>query len=139
VPVRGFLVLVLAAAVLAPGAAARPAATPTCGSYSVGPGSHTAGSTEGAKCLLQQFNRCKSASYRLSVFGLDTIAGDNFTVANADGHCFVSVQTSFRVVPQQAKPGATLFCAKLAANGADVLAVNCTGGKTKTISLTGHT
>jgi hypothetical protein len=132
------VVLALAAAAFSPAALARPASTPSCGSYSVGPGSHTAGNAKGARCLLQQFTRCKSASYRLSLFGLDTIAVDDFTVANADGHCFVSVETSTRIVPQQARPGPTLFCAKLAAKGADVVAVNCSGGTAKTLSLTGR-
>ena len=135
---RVFLCLVLAAAVVTPVAAARPGSAPTCGSYSVGPGTHTAGNAKGARCLLQQFARCKPASYRLSRFGVDTVAVDDFTVANADGHCFVSVQTSTRVVPQQAKPGPTLFCAKLAARVGDVVAVNCTGGTAKTLSLTGR-
>jgi hypothetical protein len=129
---------VAAAAVLSAGAGAA-SPTPTCGSYSVGPGSHTAGSVKSAQCLLHQFARCHSATYRLSQFGVDTIAVDDFSVSNADGHCFVSVQTSFRVVPQAPKPGATAFCASLKAKGSDVIAVNCIGGSLpKTISLTGR-
>jgi hypothetical protein len=128
-----------AAAVLAAGASAAAAPAPTCGAYSVGPGSHTAGTVKSAQCLLHQFVRCHSATYRLSQFGVDTIAVDDFSVSNADGHCFVSVQASFRVVPRAAKPGATAFCAKLEAKGSDVVAVNCTGGNLpKTISLTGR-
>jgi hypothetical protein len=138
-PRRAFAAAAVLAALLAAGSAsAGRAAAPTCGSYSVGPGAHTAGSVKNARCLLNQFTRCRSATYRLSTFGVDTIAVDDFSVSNADGHCFVSVQTSFRVVPQQAKPGATAFCASLKARGADVVAVNCTGGTLpKTISLTG--
>jgi hypothetical protein len=113
---------------------------PTCGSYGVGPGTHTSGSTNGARCLLREFDRCHAASYWLSRFGVDTIAVDDFTVANADGHCFISVETSLRVVPQQAKPQGTSFCASLKAEGTDVVAVDCTGGNLpKTVSLTGRT
>lgn len=126
----------VATALLAAGAHA--ATAPTCGSYSVGPGAHRAGSAKGATCLLTQFKRCRAATYRLSVFGVDTVATDDFTVANADGHCFVSVQLTNRVVPQHARPLGTALCSALVARGADVVAVNCSGGPAKTISLTGR-
>ena len=131
------VVLVAVLAAVAAGSA-HAATRPTCGSYSVGPGTHRAGSAHGATCLLTQFKRCRSASYTLSVFGVDTIATDAFSVANADGHCFVSVQMTNRVVPQQPRPLGTALCSALVAKGTDVVAVNCTGAPAKTISLTGR-
>jgi hypothetical protein len=105
---RSFLVVVvLAAAVFAAGSEGAVAATPTCKS---------------AQCLLTQFKRCHAATYRSTAEGADM-----FTVANADGHCFVSVQPAH---------GVSGFCASLVARGPAVVAVNCTGGSLpKTITV----
>jgi hypothetical protein len=105
---RSFLVVVvLAAAVLAAGTAGAVAATPTCKS---------------AQCLLTQFKRCHAATYRSTAKGADT-----FTVADADGHCFVSVQPAH---------GVSGFCASLATRGSAVVALNCTGGSLpKTVAV----
>jgi ammonia channel protein AmtB len=110
--VRGVLACgLVAAAIVASSAHAAGAATPAC---------------KTPQCLLTQFKRCHAATYTLSKRGSVV----TFSVANADGHCFVSAQP---------KGGGASFCAGLKAKGTDVVAVNCTGGTLpKTISLTGR-
>ena len=99
---------VVAAAAFAAGVHVSSAAAPAC---------------KTPKCLLTQFKRCHSASYAVSKKGVLM----TFSVANADGHCFVSVQPAH---------GVSGFCAKLQARGSSVVAVNCTGGSLpKTIKL----
>ena len=107
------LIPVLAAATaLAAGAGA---ATPThCQAKSIGPGSLQRGGTSGAACLLAAFReRCRSADYTLSQFGVDTVHSLTFRTERRSTGCAVLVTESFRVVPQQPRVTARYLCRRL--------------------------
>jgi hypothetical protein len=126
------------AAVAAVTGSARATVTPSCGALSIGPGAVTHGSTRAAACLLHAFQQhCRPASYRLSTFGVDTIAVDDFRVAATAGRCRITVATSFRVVPNRVRPGAVGVCASLVSRGVDIVATGCkVDGLPAVISLT---
>ncbi len=140
-PVAPVAVVLLAALALAAcgGTAAAGAAT-NCGSLSAGPGALTRGDRGGPACLLRAYrNHCAAATYRLSTFGVDTIATDDFRLVSQAGGCRVDVAISFRVVPQPQRPPLHGVCTSLAARGNDVVASGCTGGNLPpAISLTGR-
>ena len=76
--------------------------------------------------------------YELSIFGVDTIARDEFRLVMLDGACRVKVTASFTVVPQRPRPQGSGECRWVAMRGSDVIAGGCTGsGLPSTISLTG--
>jgi hypothetical protein len=82
---------------------------------------------------------CLDAAYRLSRFGVDTVAVEDFHVARRSGRCAVAVTGTFRVVPQPPHSTAGGFCRSLRRRGTDVVAGGCTGtGLPTTISLTGR-
>jgi hypothetical protein len=109
----------------------------SCGTYSIGPGALRRGSPAGATCLLRAYTGCRPATFRLSSFGVDTIAKDVFRVVRVGGSaCHVAVDASFEVVPQQPHLlHATCMRVKRTTN--DIVASGCTGSLPATISLTG--
>jgi hypothetical protein len=90
-------------------------------------------------CLLHAYQQhCRPAAYELSIFGIDTVARDDFHLVNQNGGCRVQVTTSFTVVPQKPRPQSHGQCSNLAKRGTDVIADGCTGtGLPRSISLTG--
>ncbi len=125
---------VLCAAAIAAGAGA---ATRQCETRSIGPGQALRGGTKGAACLLAAYRqKCRSAEYLLSSFGVDTAATEDFRTERKTGRCVVVVLTSFRVIPQQPKVFPTRTCARLRKVGSDVVADRCTAGTPAAISLT---
>jgi hypothetical protein len=126
-----------AAALLAAFAAATRGNAVGCGPRSVGPGSLRRGGTAGAACLLRAFQQgCKTADYKLSLFGVDTVNTEDFRVALRRGRCGVDVTVSFRVVPQQPHITGTRHCALVRRSGGDIVADRCKGGPPSTVSLT---
>lgn len=114
------------------------AATRSCGTLAVGPGALRHGTSGGPACLLQAYRSCRTATFTLSTFGVDTIATDVFRVARAAGGCRVEVDATFKVVPQRghARSG---VCRAVRRAGGDIVAVGCSGGLPgTTISLTGR-
>jgi hypothetical protein len=114
------------------------AAGTACGSYSIGPGAVVHGNARGARCLLSAYrDHCRPARYRLSIFGVDTIATRDFSVVTRDARCEVAVASSFRVVPQPAHSTGRSFCRTLRPVGTSILAQGCKGGGLpSTVSLT---
>jgi hypothetical protein len=136
---RAALLSPLAAAALAALApVGHAASSPSCGVAHAGPGAGRGSSGRGALCLLRAFEGgCASASYRLSVFGVDTIAIDSFSLRSRGGHCEVVVAASFEVVPQRRRLVSGV-CATLQRRARDVVAGGCVGTTLPgTISLTG--
>ncbi|SRR5581483_4959969 len=130
------LVLCCLVVLLALAAATAQAATRDCGTLSVRSGSVYQGARNGPTCFLAAFERCRAATFTLSVFGLDTVATDVFRVV-ARGACRVEVAGTFHVVPQ--KPHSlSAVCRAVRRSGADVVAVGCTGSLQGPISLTGR-
>jgi hypothetical protein len=133
--------VVAAAAVAAALAAGSPAqgATPSCGTRSVGPGTLVRGTGAGAPCLLAAYQHgCRAASYRLSMFGVDTSAVSDFRTAKHGGGCVVAVTSTTRVFPRPPNAPKTGTCASLKKSGTDVVAVRCRGGGlAPSLSLTG--
>lgn len=110
-----------------------------CESLAVGPGALVHGSKAGASCLLRAFQQCRPASYRLSRFGIDTIAVDQFSVVSYQGLCRISVTMTFRVVPQRPHAIGHGSCRTLARRASDIVASRCTGpGLPTSLSLTGR-
>ena len=110
-----------------------------CTSLSLGPGSVTGQhSRPGARCLLTAYrHHCQTAHYRLSIFGIDTIATRDFAVLHRSGRCQVAVTISFRVVPQQPHITGSGYCRSLDSQGTDVIARACDGkGLPAAVSLT---
>lgn len=116
------------------------AALSSCGSASIGPGAivHPS-STGGARCLLAAYrDHCRPATYKLSLFGVDTVATRAFRLVSSSGACVVDVTTSFRVVPQPAHVTGQGVCKQLRAIGVNVIAEGCTGrALPPRVSLTG--
>jgi hypothetical protein len=81
---------------------------------------------------------CRAAVYELSIFGIDTIARDEFRLVTDGGICRIKVATSFTVVPQKPRRGGSGECSSLSARGSDVVASACVGsGLPRSFSLTG--
>jgi hypothetical protein len=138
---RRFVLVAATAGVLAAAATASKtgAGELRCASLSLGPGSLTRQSGhQGARCLLTAYqHHCQTAHYRLSIFGIDTIATRDFTVLNRSGRCQVGVTTSFRVVPQQPHTSGHGYCRTLDPQGTDIIARSCHGkGLPPALSLT---
>jgi len=111
---------------LAEGEGAR---APTCGSLSLGPGALTGHAGGGATCLLRAFQQhCRRAVYRLSVFGVDTVAVSTFATVGRAGHCEVALARTFRVVPQPPRPQGRGYCRTLRREGTAIVAEGCSGG-----------
>jgi hypothetical protein len=130
------LPVLAAAAVLASGAGAQ--APIHCQAKSIGPGSLQRGGIAGAACLLAAFDHgCRSASYTLSQFGVDTVHSLKFdTLRLPGGTCGVAVLETFRVVPQPPRLGDSHTCGRLRKTAAgDIVADRCKPDSA-TISLT---
>src|SRR6476646_6311088 len=115
------------------------AAVTNCGTASIGPGAVGYKSTGGgARCLLAAYlDHCRQARFRLSLFGIDTVATRDFRLVMSSGRCAVAVTLSFRVVPQPAHVTGQGTCARLRAIGRSVVAESCKGhGVPATFSLT---
>ena len=115
------------------------AAVTNCGTASIGPGAvgyKTNGS--GARCLLAAYvDHCRQARFRVSLFGVDTVATRDFRLVMSSGRCAVAVTLSYRVVPQPAHVTGQGTCTRLRAIGRSVVAESCKGhGVPATISLT---
>ncbi len=110
----------------------------SCGFQSAGPGALRHGSGSGPECLLRAYDaHCRAASFRLSVFGVDTIATDTFTLAPESAGCRVLVRSVFKVVPNHSTL-ATGTCTRLLRVGSDIVAGGCRGqGLAAEISLDG--
>ena len=108
------------------------AAAIQCQARSVGPGSLRRGGTAGAACMLTAYeDKCRSAAYSLSSFGVDTVRTETFRML----HCTVYITTTFRVVPQQPHVLSRVVCTRIRKTSAgDVVADRCT--PKQTISLT---
>jgi len=119
-------------------AAAAHSSVAQCGSQSIGPGSIERHDGGGARCFLAAYkDHCRSASYELGMFGIDTIATRHFTLERSAGRCLVAVQTTFRVVPQPPHVTGHGTCRALRTVGSAVVATGCRGqGLAPTISLT---
>jgi len=106
-----------------------------CPPASIGPGSLHRGGTAGAACFLAAFqDGCRPADYTLSSFGVDTVHSLVFRVDRQNARCTVAVRESFRVVPQQPRPGTSHNCLRIRRAGSDIVADRCT--PPGTISLT---
>jgi hypothetical protein len=129
------LTLAGSAALAAAGVGARAAG---CGSLTLGPGSLTHHSGSGASCLLRAYQQhCLPASYRLSLFGVDTVAVRTFRTLRHGGSCEIAVTSSFRVIPQPPHPAIRGYCKTLRREGHNVVAQGCSGGGLPTrVSLT---
>ncbi len=79
---------------------------------------------------------CRPIAYRLSVFGLDTIASTLFTLARLHGRCRVVVVSSFEVVPRL-KTIRRGTCAALSARPPGVFATGCSAVLGRQVSLSG--
>jgi hypothetical protein len=140
---RSFLltsfVLAAAAGALAVTAGASTPSILNCGSLTEGPTALAPRSGGGAACLLHAYRQqCRPAVYKLSAFGIDTIARDDFRLVTSSGRCRVRVTTSFTVVPQKPHPQGSGECSTLATRGTDVVASGCVGtGLPSSFSLTG--
>jgi hypothetical protein len=108
------------------------AAAIQCQPRSVGPGSLRRGGDAGAACMLAAYDdRCRSAGYSLSSFGVDTARTETFRMV----HCTIFVTETFRVVPQQPHVLRRIVCTRIRKTPAgDVVADRCT--PRGTISLT---
>jgi hypothetical protein len=124
---------------LAMGTGAAMSSVLDCGSLSAGTTVLSPGKGGGAACLLRAYQQhCRPAVYELSMFGVDTIARENFRLVRERGGCRIKVATSFTVVPQKPRPGARGECSTLRARGTDVVAGGCVGsGLPRSFSLTG--
>jgi hypothetical protein len=115
----------------------------SCGAYSVGPGAQRHGSTSGAACVLRAYRSCRPAMYVLSAFGVlpalgaDTESTTVFHIVRIGTACRLSVDATFRIVPQtpQRFHGTCRRAQQLAG---DIVATGCTGRLPATISLTGQ-
>jgi hypothetical protein len=139
---RSFVLMAVTAGLLATAATAGKtgAGELRCASLSLGPGPVThQGGRQGARCLLTAYRQhCQPARYRLSIFGIDTIATRDFAVLNRSGRCQVAVTISFRVVPQQPHTSGHGYCRTLERQGTDIIARACHGnGLPAAVSLTG--
>jgi hypothetical protein len=116
-----------------PAVAVTPAVT-NCGSASIGPGSVRQSSGDGPRCLVAAYrDGCRPATFRLSRFGVDTIATKSFRIVSRNSRCVVAVTETLRVVPQPAHVTAQGVCTGLRATAA----TSCSGrGLSRTISLT---
>src|SRR5262249_26976364 len=94
--------------------------------------------TGGARCLLAAYRHyCRQATYRLSLFGVDTVASREFGLVSSRSGCLVAVTSSFRVVPQPAHVTGKGTCRTLRAIGRNIVAGSCMGrGLPTRISLT---
>lgn len=129
----------LAAALVLPlPAIGRSTSSPSCGVRHAGPDVPAGATDAGALCLLRAFEGgCRSASYQLSLFGIDTIASDTFSLHSRAGRCSVGVVASFEVVPSHKRVSSGL-CTTLQRHAGDIVAAGCTGvGLPHQISLTG--
>jgi len=140
---RSLLVLFIAVtigATVTVGGATSAGKTVNCGTLSVGPGALVHGSKAGANCLLRAYQQhCRSAVYRLSRFGVDTISVAQFRVVSRSSRCEIAVTTTFRVVPQLPHPTGHGYCSVIGRRGSDIVVTGCTGtGLTSVISLTGR-
>ena len=131
------------AAALAVGAAAAHGAgaapVRSCGSLTVGGEAVTTSSKGGgAACMLQAFRSCVPATYRLSSFGVDTIATSTFTVAKSASGCVVTVSVTHRFVPRPPSGPTVGRCGAIVRAGSDIVATGCRPGTlSPTLSLTG--
>jgi hypothetical protein len=130
-----FLAVAAVLAVAASGAASR---TQVCAARSIGPGTLVRGNTTGADCMLRAYlHGCSSATYRLSIFGVDTVATVRFQLVRRSGSCAIDATRSFRVVPQEPHLTAVGRCMTLRRASTDVVATGCSGsGLSATMSLT---
>jgi len=135
-PFSALLVSVGLALPLAAAATASPA--PSCGQRSAGPGALVRGTDAGAECMLAAFeHHCRPASYELSVFGVDTIARDSFSLRARGAGCEVVLVASFEVVPRL-RSSHSAQCSALVRQGSQILASGCMGaGVPHQVSLTG--
>lgn len=103
-----------------------------CRPRNVGPGSLRRGGTAGAACMLAAYeDKCRSAGYSLSSFGVDTARTETFRMV----HCTIYVTDTARVIPQQPHVLRRLVCKRIRKTPAgDVVADRCT--PRATISLT---
>jgi hypothetical protein len=141
--VRALIVRLAAAASLlalqaAPAAAVPAAAAPSCGVATAGPGALAHAGDRGAECLLAaDADHCAPASFRLSVFGIDTIARDLFSLRARGSACLVEVVASFEVVPRPPTPHAGV-CTALRRVASAIEALGCSGKDIPSeLSLTG--
>lgn len=130
------LAFVLLAA--AAGAAHAQPGTTVCPTRSIGPGALLRGGTVGATCILRAYRQgCRTAQYELSSFGVDTIATIRFGLQRRNGSCSITVNGTFRVVPQKPHVTSDGRCRTLRTTANDIIATGCSGkGLTPTISLT---
>jgi hypothetical protein len=135
-----FLLIAVAAGLLAGSATAAKTGADQlrCASLSLGPGSVAAQGRQGARCMLASYRHdCQRARYRLSIFGIDTIATRDFAVLNRNGRCQVAVTISFRVVPQQPHTTGHGYCGTLVLRRTRIIAGACHGeGVPAFVSLT---
>ena len=88
---------------------------------------------------MSAFRSCAPAVYQLSSFGVDTVGRSTFMVVRSAGRCGVTVATTFKVVPQPAKPPRVGRCAAIVRVGSDIAATGGGGaGLAATESLTGR-
>jgi hypothetical protein len=111
---------------------------PSCGQRSAGPGALVRGTNAGAECMLAAFEQhCRPASYELSVFGVDTIARDSFSLRARGARCEVELVASFEVVPRL-RSSHSAQCSALVRQGSQIIASGCLGaGVPRQVSLTG--
>ena len=112
-------------------------ATTSCGAYSIGPGAVRHGNAAGAPCMLRAYRSCRPAMYVLAAFGVDTESTAAFRIVRIGSACRVSVDATFRVVPQSPHRYHGT-CRRLRRVSGDIAATGCGGTLPATISLTGH-
>ena len=126
--------MLLLAALIASFVAA--ASSQHCPARTIGPGSLLRGARTGATCMLAAYRSgCRSATYTLSAYGVDTAHVETFTTRNlAGGRCGIVIVQTFRVIPQPARVGSRRTCTRLRKASTDVVADRCTPAAT--VSLT---
>jgi len=119
--------LLLGALTLA--AAGQGASSPSCAVRHAGPGAPPVATDRGALCLLRAFDDgCRRASYGLSLFGVDTIARDSFSLRARAGGCDVLVVASFEVVPNRKRLSSGV-CRAWRKRSGDVLSGRAASGR----------
>jgi hypothetical protein len=106
-----------------------------CGTLTIRAGSKQ-GAVNGAGCFLSAYQqRCRVATYKLSVMGVDTFSTDTFRLVRGNTGCRISVSTSMQVFPQPARVHHG-SCKTLTRRHGQVFATGCVGsGIPKAISL----
>jgi hypothetical protein len=112
-------------------------ATTSCGAYSIGPGAVRHGNAAGATCMLREYRSCRPAMYVLAAFGVDTESTTAFRIVRLGGPCRVTVDATFRVVPQTPHRYHGT-CRRIQRLAGDIVVTGCGGTLPATISLTGH-